>query len=173
MIHVKITKPVYERMRADLNRPHPFAFERVGFMFAKKDIAEDSVTLFATEYLSLPDEYYIDDPDVGARINSAALRRVMERAYSTKECILHVHLHDYDYSGRPRFSKVDRVGYNQMIPSFHNLGGSAVHGAMIFSRNNAAGLIWTSKTGSPVPVSKLSIVGYPLVIQEMGADFYV
>jgi len=171
MIHVKITKPTYDRMRADLIRPHPFAYERVGFIFARKDTTEDSITLFATDYHAIPDTQYIDDPDVGARINSAALRSVMERAYSTKECILHVHLHDHSVA--PRFSKVDRIGYNQMIPSFHNLGGSAVHGAMIFSINNAAGLIWMSKADLPVPVNKLSIVGYPLEIQKAGVGFYV
>jgi hypothetical protein len=171
MIHVKITKPIYDQMRADLNRLHPFANERVGFVFARKNITEDSITLYATGYHSLPDIQYINDPDVGARINSAALRSVMERAYSSKECILHVHLHNH--SGPPRFSKVDRIGYNQMIPSFHNIGGCAVHGAMIFSLNNAAGLIWTSKTSSPVSVNKLSIVGYPLEIQKTGAGIYV
>lgn len=171
MIHIKMTKPLYEGMRADLNRPHPFAYERVGFLFARKDITEDSITIFATDYHAVPDTQYINDPDVGARINSAAFRSVMERAYSSKECILHVHLHDH--SGLPRFSKVDRIGYNDMIPSFHNIGGSAVHGAMIFSLNNAAGLIWTSKSNSPVPVNKLSIVGYPLEIQKTGAGLYV
>lgn len=171
MIHVKITRSIYDRMRADLNRPHPFAYERIGFIFTRKNATENFITLLATDYHSIPDSQYIDDPDVGARINSTALRSVMEHAYSTNKCILHVHLHDH--FGPPRFSKVDRIGYNEMIPSFHNIGGGAVHGAMIFSLNKAAGLIWISKDSKPVPVNKLSIVGYPLEIQNAGVGIYV
>lgn len=172
LTHIKIIKSVYDGMRADLNRPHPFAYERVGFIFAKKDTTDkNTILLIATDYYPIPDTQYIDDSNVGAKINSAAIRSVMERAYSTHECILHVHQHEH--LGPPRFSKVDRIGYNQMIPSFHNLGGSSVHGALIFSMDNAAGLIWTSKENAPCHVNKLSIVGYPIAIQKLGMGIYV
>ena len=171
MIHVKVTKPVYDKMRADLNRPHPFAYERVGFIFTRKDTTKDAITLLATEYLAVPDAQYIDDPDVGARINSDALRSVMERAYATKESILHVHLHDH--VGPPKFSKVDLSGYSQMVTSFHNIGGGAIHGALVISLNNASGLVWTSKTSLPIPVNKLSIIGYPLVIHNHEQPIYM
>jgi hypothetical protein len=171
MIHLKILESTYDSMRRDLNKQHPFAYERVGFMFARKDIREDAILLLATDYFSIPDNQYINDLNVGAKINSAALRSVMERAYSSKECILHVHLHDH--FGPPGLSRVDRIGYSHMIPSFHNIGGGAIHGAVIFSLNNATGLIWTSKTGLPVPVNKLTIVGSPLEIQKIGVEFHV
>lgn len=171
MIHVKMTKMIYDTLRADLNRPHPFAYERVGFILAKKENTGDNLTIFATNYYPIQDSHYIDDQDVGARIGSAAIRGIMEQAYPVKDCIIHVHLHDHQ--GPPRFSKVDRIGYNQMIPSFHNIGGSAVHGAMVFSLDNAIGLIWTSKDQEPSYVNKLSIVGYPLEIQKLGANYHV
>lgn len=172
LIHVKMTKHVYKRMRADLNRPHNFAYERVGFIFARKDNADKgTILLLATEYYSVPDVYYVDDPKVGAKINSSAIRSVMERAYSTKECILHVHKHDH--SGATRFSRLDRMEFNKMIPSFHNIGGGAIHGALVFSLDNAAGLVWTSKHDSPEPVRKLTIVGYPMETQKPGAGLYV
>jgi len=172
LIHVKMTKNVYDKMRADLNRSHSFAYERVGFIFARKDAADKkTILLLATEYIPVPDAQYINDPKVGAKINSAAIRSVMERAYSSKECILHVHLHDH--SGPPRFSKIDRIGYNKMIPSFHNIGGNAAHGALVFSFDNVAGLIWTSKNESPEPIKKLTIVGYPIETQKPGVGIYV
>ncbi len=171
MIHVKMTKLIFDNMRADLSRPHPFAFERVGFVLARKEMSGDTLTIFATSYQPILDTLYIDDQEVGAKIGAEALRGIMQRAYLAKDCILHVHLHDH--LGQPRFSKVDRIGYNQMIPSFHNIGGTAVHGGMIFSHDSAAGLIWTSKDKEPSPVNKLSIVGYPLEIQKTGASFYV
>ena len=172
LIHVKMTRSVYERMRADLKRPHDFARERVGFIFARKGNAgQYTLLLLATEYSPVPDAHYLDDPMVGAKINSSAIRSVMERAYSTKECILHVHTHGHP--GVPQFSRVDRVEYNKMIPSFHNIGGDAVHGALVFSRDSAAGLIWTSKQASPRPVSKLTIVDYPMKMQTTGTGFYV
>lgn len=172
LIHVKMTKSVYERMREDLKRPHDFALERVGFIFARKDTAgQGTLLLLATDYSPVPDAHYLDDPTVGAKINSSAIRRVIERAYSTKECILHVHTHDH--LGAPRFSRVDRVEYNKMIPSFHNIGGNAVHGALVFSLDNAAGLIWASKNASPQPVRKLTVADYPMKMQTTGTGFYV
>lgn len=172
LIHIKMTKNVYQRMRADLKRPHDFAYERVGFIFARKGNADqDTLLVLATDYSPVLDAHYLDDPAVGAKINSSAIRSVMERAYSTKECILHVHQHGH--SGVPRFSRVDRVEYNKMIPSFHNIGGDVVHGALVFSLDSASGLIWTSKDASPRPVRKLTIVDYPIKMQTTGEGFYV
>lgn len=171
MIHVKLTKLLFDTMRTDLRRPHPFAYERVGFILARKEHADDALTIFATSYQPIPDDQYLNDLNVGAKIGADALRGIMQKAYQSKDCILHVHLHEH--SGPPGFSKTDRFGYNQMIPSFHNIGGDAVHGGMVFSFDNAIGLIWTSKNSEPVSVSKLSIVGYPLQIQKTGVGGYV
>lgn len=171
MIYVKMTQLIYDTLRADLCRSHPFAHERVGFLLARKEISGDNLTIFATNYYPIPDSHYIDDQDVGARIGSPAIRGIMEQAYSAKDCIIHVHLHDH--KGPPQFSKVDRIGYNQMIPSFLNIGGSAVHGAMVFSLDNAIGLIWSNKGQEPAYVTKLSIVGFPHEIQKLGTGSYV
>lgn len=171
MIHVKLTKLIFDIVRADLNRPHPFAYERVGFVLARKELSDGNLSIFVTSYQPVPDAQYIDDPNVGARIGADALRGIMQKAYPAKDCIIHVHLHDH--SGLPRFSKADRYGYNQMIPSFHNIGGAAVHGGLVFSLDSAVGLIWTSKDKDPSPVNRLSIVGYPLQIHKAGVSSYV
>ena len=171
MIHVKLTKLLFDTMRADLRRPHPFAYERVGFILARKEQADVALNIFATSYQPIPDAQYMNDPNVGAKIGADALRGIMQKAYQSKDCIMHVHLHEH--SGPPRFSKTDRFGYNQMIPSFHNIGGAAVHGGMVFSFDSAIGLIWISKSSEPLPVNKLSIIGYPLQIQKTGVGGYV
>jgi hypothetical protein len=141
-------------------------------MFARQDTADKGgLLLLVTDYLSIPDAHYINDPGVGARIGSAAVRSVMERAFSTREGILHVHQHEH--SGPPRFSRIDRRELGKLIPSFHNLGGSAAHGALVFSLNNVTGLIWTTKQGPLQPIRKVSTVGYPLETRTMGAGIYV
>lgn len=160
MVRVKITKTLYENMRADLLRPHPFAYERIGFLFARSDKSGDDTTLLVTGFGSLPDSCYIRDPSVGARINSTAIRTAMERSYNTKESILHVHLHHNN--GLPKYSKTDIQGYFQIITSFHNVPGVDVHGAIIFSRDAASGLIWKSKTEPPAQIDIIAVVGYPL-----------
>ncbi len=171
LIHAKMTRLVYDGMRADLDRPHPFAHERVGFMFTRRSVLDKGgILLLVTDYLSVPDTQYINDPYVGARINSAAIRNAMEHSLSTKEGILHVHRHEH--SGPPSFSRIDRRELGKLIPSFHNLGGNAVHGAMVFSFNSVAGLIWPTKQVSPRRVTKVTIVGYPLDNQTFGGGIY-
>jgi hypothetical protein len=160
MIQVKLAKNVYDNVRADLIRPHPFAYERVGFLFARYDSIPECVTLLVTGYISLPDTCYIDDPNVGARIDSLAIRTAMERSYNTKESILHVHLHHN--TGSPKYSKTDINGYRKIMPSFHNVPGVNLHGAIIFSRDAASGLLWESKIGIPAQIGKITVVGYPL-----------
>lgn len=165
MIHVKLSRNVYENMRADLSRPHPFAYERVGFLFARGDNCLGSITLLVTDYASLPDSYYIKDLSVGARINSTAIRTTMERSYNTKESILHVHLHHN--TGTPKYSYTDIKGYGEILPSFHNVPGVDIHGAIIFSRDAANGLVWKSKTDAPSQIEKITVVGYPLRFLKM------
>jgi hypothetical protein len=171
VIHVKITRKIYDNMLLSLRSSHPFANERVGFLFARKDIVEDTVTIIPTGFQAVEDSHYADDPDVGARITSAAIREVMERAYSTGESILHVHLHEH--LGKPIFSRADIFGYSQMVPSFHNIRATGFHGGLVFTQDGSSGLIWPTKVASPVPVNKLTIVGYPLVIQYLGEEIYV
>jgi hypothetical protein len=172
LIHVKMTKQTYDTMKEDLDRPHPFAHERVGFMFTRQDTAgEAGLQILVTDYAPVPDGQYINDRSVGARINSAAIRSVMERALSTREGILHIHRHEHQ--GPPRFSRIDRRGLGELIPSFHNIGGNAAHGAMVFSFDASTGLVWVTKEGPPRPIAKVSIVGYPITIQALGGGIYV
>ena len=80
MITFKIPKLLAQEIKNDLMRSHPFAFERVGFVFTRLSRSQDgkSQIILATAYEPVPDEDYIDDPDVGARINSTAIRGVMQ-----------------------------------------------------------------------------------------------
>lgn len=172
LIHVKMTRQVYDRMSTDLDRAHPFAYERVGFMFTRQNAAgNDGLLLLVTEYVPVPDDRYINDRRVGARIDSAAIRSVMERALSTREGILHVHRHEH--RGPPRFSRVDRSALGKLVPSFHNIGGDAAHGAVVFSLDASAGMVWMTKEGPPRKVTKVSIVGYPIVSQTLEGGFHV
>src|ERR1700729_2806808 len=95
-------------MRRDLVRPHVFAAERIGFAAVRIGNAGNDPTLILVEgYSPVADENYIDDPKVGARINSAAIRTAMQMAIDQRCGAFHVHLHIN--RGKPRLSRTDRT----------------------------------------------------------------
>ena len=78
-VRIRLTRGLYDQVRADLARPHAFAAERVGFLFGRLGNAEtvEPMILF-TGYRSLDEERYINDPNSGARIDSQAIRGAMQ-----------------------------------------------------------------------------------------------
>lgn len=157
-INLKVSRPMIEQIREDLLRPHPFAFERVGFLFVKPGTAErDSLLLLSSNYMPVPDDQYINDPDVGAKINSAAIRTAMQTVMDTGAGAIHIHTHPH--SGNPEFSKVDKLNNKRLIPSFRNANPNLPHGAIVMSDNMINGLIWLPK-GESIRISKISVIGH-------------
>jgi hypothetical protein len=162
-IHVKISQHIFDQVNKDLSRPHRYAHERIGFLFFKHGTTMDNChLLLSSYYLSIPDEQYINDPTVGAKINSAAIRSVMQRILDTQEGTFHVHMHGFPYF--QQFSTIDRDSLIRLIPSFKNVGQQSIHGALLFTKNIINGIAWLPAYPDPVKISKITIVGSPLVI---------
>ena len=70
---IRLLRSLYDAMLADLQRPHVFAFERVGFLYGRLANAHADPLVLMTGYVSLADDRYVDDPRVGARIDSQAM----------------------------------------------------------------------------------------------------
>ena len=119
-VDVRLTRPLYDQVMNDLLRPHPFAAERVGFLFCKLAITENDALVLLSGYESLHDERYIDDPSAGARIDTVAIRGAMQRVINRREGVFHVHLHKCP--GIPRFSEMDREELPRVVAGFHNAG---------------------------------------------------
>jgi len=81
---IKIPTPMLAAIREDLMRPHPFAYERVGFLTAGACVFEGhGLLLVARSYRPVDEEDYIDDPNpmVGVTIGSGAMRKALQSAY--------------------------------------------------------------------------------------------
>ena len=162
MTQIKILKDVYNNIVSDLERLHTFAYERVGFLYINVGRHNNNIEqIISTKYCPVPDDNYIIDPKVGARINTTAIRTVMQRVLDTGEGVLHVHMHEN--IGTPRFSKTDRHSLLELIPSFQSCNSQTVHGALLLSKNSATALIWLPNEKSPVIVNNITIVGSPIV----------
>jgi hypothetical protein len=163
MIAFRIPRQIEQEMRDSLMRPHPFAAERVGFVFTKWSRSKrGGRIILVCGYEPVPDDDYINDPNVGARINSSAIRRAMQRALTTGEGALHVHVHDHD--GPPGPSRTDRQELGPMMQSIRNASPHAVHGLLILSRDAA----WIEAL---VPgcmpfqaIKNISVVGFPMAV---------
>ena len=135
---MRITAGLLNFIKDDLARPHPFAWERVGFMFCSS--AYGGQLLLASSYQVIADEMYLPDPYVGARFDGNSIRRARQYSLETGQSIIHIHAHEG--RGSPRFSPTDMSSLVELVPSFMAVAPSVPHGAVVLSDNCAYGLIW-------------------------------
>jgi len=153
MMTLYIKSKVYENIRRDLQRPHPYAAERVGFVFVKSI----NNKLEVTEYMTVPDKFYIKDPSVGASINHQAISTAMMRAFKTKEGILQVHEHG-GY-GIPRFSKTDIKSHPDFLQSFRNAHSKGIHGFILLSKDRVLTRYWPVGQSNYLDTANVTIIG--------------
>lgn len=159
--HVKIPRILLDEIQEDLARPHAFAYERVGFITCKAGKLKDNGwVLLASNYYPVEDEDYVEDDSVGALIGSAAIRKMMQRAYDDPYCIVHVHMHDHP--GRPRPSPTDSREMSKLIPNFWNVRRNFPHAGIILSRDSMSGTIWDPLSKTRFQIEDLSVVGAPM-----------
>ncbi|SHF82063.1 ThiF family protein [Flavobacterium fluvii] len=154
-IKFRIPEELHKRMLLDLKRPHPFAYERVGFLFAKTVKLSPNVNLvIAIDYLPVGDNDYINDKEVGAKINSNAIRAAMQGVFE-KDCgCFHVHLHNH--SGRPSPSFTDAKSLPGIVKSLNNIAPKHTNGFLILSRDAFY---------SSIKTDSISVIGYPFLLQ--------
>lgn len=158
MIRLRMITTLLEEMRADLRRPHPFAFERIGFLCCRQSKVPSGYLLLGYRYVALDDDRYIRDKSVGARFDATAIRTGMQLALTEHATIFHVHAHEHD--GVPRMSRVDAREMQQIMPCFVNVCPERLHGALILSADRAYARVWGTvlETGG-VGVSRITSVG--------------
>lgn len=160
---LRIPSALLVSVRADLARTHKFAAERVGFLeVALGNSGAPDLLILATAYVPVPDDEYIDDPHVGARIGGAPIRRAVERALIGRVGVFHVHGHDH--AGSPGFSPTDLREIPPIVRSLRVAAPACVHGALLLSSNSCNAIVWLPGAETPARAGKIAIVGRPLRI---------
>ena len=161
MIEIKMTGLLYQEIKKDLARPHPFAAERVGFVFGKLgSLSGKSKAVILTRYHSIPDDQYEEDDTVGARIGSEAMGTAMQAIFKgriTKEGIFHIHVHEHQ--GPTGMSRVDADGLPPMMPGFQAMGRTAAHGIIILSHDHGSGWTWLPGASEPIVADAMTVIG--------------
>ncbi len=156
----RITRDLLEVIHADLDRPHPEASERVGLLEVRQgSLTGTNVLILASTYVPVPDEDYIADPTVGARLRGAAIRHSVERVLCGAAGLLHVHRHDH--RGPPRFSGIDRADIPRIVASWRTAAPQRPHGALLLSLDHCAPALWLPGARRFTPAVAVSIVGRP------------
>lgn len=165
--HLKITRQLLELALQDLERPHPFAYERVGFFSCRQISDESNPILLCYDYHSIEDNDYIEDDEVGARINGKVIRDAMGRAISQDSAQLWVHTHGRKRSTTP--SPVDRIGGADVLRSLVNAKSNRHHGWIVISESAVSGEIHIPKK-APLEVSDLTVVGMSMMMSRSGGS---
>ncbi len=162
---VKIPRTIFEQALLDLQRPHPFAFERVGFFSTKCTATSSLVLVHCIDYHTIADEDYVKDDSIGARIGPNAITAAMTRSAVNRVGQIHVHAH-LETPGLPGPSLIDRYELPPLARSLANANPEAAHGWMILSDSDAWSELSINHqviTEFPPPVS---IVGFPTSVNR-------
>jgi len=157
----RCTRRFLEEVRHDLARPHRFAAERVGFISVRPAATARSLVLIAEAYHPVADQDYLDDPSVGAMMGPEAIRKALDIALLQNVGVFHVHMHEH--SGRSGFSGTDLREQTKFVPDFFTICPTMPHGAIVLSRDLAAGRVWLSPS-QLLPINELNVVGSPMTI---------
>lgn len=159
-IEFRISRPLLQHIHTDLSRVHPFAAERVGFIAcASGALAGGGLVLLGESYHPVADSHYVNDPNAGATIGSAAIRIALQIAYNQPVSMFHVHRHEH--LGLPRFSRIDLRESRRFVPDFFKVRPERCHGVIVLSHDALSGLCWLPGKTEPSPISRLAVVGRP------------
>lgn len=156
-VTIRIPSTLLTAIRRDLDRPHPHAWERVGFLAAAATASPQDLLLLVRGYQPVDDDDYVRTKDVGAEIGSEAFRKALQWAYRPKSALLHIHTHHG--RGRPSFSRVDLRSGAKFVPSFFTTLPAMPHGMVVLSGDSADGLVWLSEGRGPQPIGAFTRVG--------------
>jgi hypothetical protein len=137
---IVISKTLLAHIHADLDRPHAFAAERVGFLTCRSENDGANWTIHPVTYDAVSDGEYVDITSVGAAVKGSVFRRFQMKAYREPVSIFHVHRHAHH--GTPRFSSVDRREGQRFVPEFVTARGELPHGILLLSYDSAHALVW-------------------------------
>jgi proteasome lid subunit RPN8/RPN11 len=161
-IHLKLTNRLRDAILRDLGRPHPFAYERVGFISCRPATTSSDLLIIAAAYHPVADEDYLPDDTVGAMMGPNAIRKALQYAYNNQVSMVHVHVHSH--RGHPRFSSTDLRETANFVPDFFNVRPDLPHGALVLSADSAVFRCWTLRSSKPQWAAKVSFVGYPQIL---------
>jgi len=160
-VRMRIPGKLMTQMLADLQRPHPFAAERVGFLSVGAGTGEDGEALvIGGEYRAVGDHDYLHDDDVGARIGAEAIREALQWALASGRGVFHVHMHPH--RGAPDFSFTDATELPRLVEAIRRGTPAAPHGMLVLSRDSANAWVWTAGQPAPCVPVQIAIVDRPM-----------
>jgi hypothetical protein len=159
-INFKIRSSLLAAVRIDLQRPHPFAAERVGFIAAGITAVGRDLLVLARSYRAVLDKDYLADRSVGAMMGPEAIRKALQWAMQDKCALFHVHSHGGQ--GVPGFSGVDVRENARFVPDFLKVAPQCAHGAIVLSDTAARGQVWLERSQPPYAIHQFTEVGAPI-----------
>jgi hypothetical protein len=126
---------------AELERRHPFAGERVGFLTCGvARLADGGLGIYAAAYHAVPDDDYVDDRRAAAMLGPGAFRKMLQTVYHRPASVFHVHRHEHH--GTPAPSEIDKSESQKFVPDFWKVCPHHPHGTLILSIDALWGQVW-------------------------------
>jgi hypothetical protein len=166
-ILLRVSADQLKLCRENLARRHAYAYERVGFLITKTAWASAGPIVIPYDYVPVPDDQYVKDSSVGARISQEAVRNALNHALLRRAGVFHVHQHHFGPD--LWFSKTDLDDQNRMIPDFFTVSKDQIHGSLVIGPNSVTGRPWADSC-TPSVFTKISVIGSPICLSAPSSD---
>lgn len=160
---IKIPRSLLGTAMSDLERPHPFAWERLGFLSCHQIASPLRPILLCHDYHPIPDDQYLEDYRCGARIGEAAIQAAMQRVLESGSSQIWIHTHGRRRSTAPSTTDC-REGPN-LVRCLSNVNRNLHHGWAVISDSEISGQI-CNPDGGLVNLHDLTVVGWPMTISR-------
>lgn len=158
---IKLPRILHSRIMADLQRRHPFAGERIGFLLCRSLSVGRNKIFLGFDYRPVQDGDYIMDESVGARVNGNAIRMAMGLAIEHRCSVFHVHTHGT--FSEPRPSGTDLAECPGIARSIHNAFPQAPHGWLVLGQEGVFAEVHAANSALS-RFGGMCLVGFPMFI---------
>ena len=135
---VIINKDTFSLAIEKLSSPHPFAYERVGYILG----SYEKGILYLDDWLSVSDDLYEENDQVGARISREGMLWLMKKAFSLKKTFIHAHIHDFQIN--PVFSYIDEQSAKEVSKGLISITDVRPQGAIVIGKEFSRLKLWTN-----------------------------
>jgi hypothetical protein len=171
VLEMRLSRALHRLIIEDLLRPHPFAYERVGFVFGRLNTVGNASIIYLDRYKGVSDERYIESKEYGALIDDIAILDAMQEVRSRRgngEGGFHVHVHEH--KGRPGFSLPDQRSLPNLVPGIGRMDPTGASGLLLLSNDNGIAHVWMPGSTECALTDRIVVAGAPLGVFLSGGD---
>ena len=153
VVMVSVPRQKYRFIRSHLFNG---AKEQGCFLFVDASINGAVINLFVKEVHFIKTDGWDHQSDFHLELSEKEKVKIMLKARKSNYDLIECHSHQF--SGVAKFSSSDTYGLDEFIPYVWWKLPGKIYGALVWTKNDIAGLVWLPKRSAPLAIREIRII---------------